>query len=112
MKNVTPNKRTAVEDPARDSSFIPDQLTERGAENLELEKGTSGSQFDAVGVAYVDQGIDSPKNNDLVLVSDDEKRRQEQAATQAQAAFRGYLVRFFILAYLNFCLVNIRVLFI
>lgn len=92
-KNVTPNKKTPVEDPARDSSFIPDQLTERGAENLELEKGTSGSQCDAVGVAYVDQGIDSPKHSDLVPVSDDERRRQEQAATQAQAAFRGYLAR-------------------
>lgn len=94
VKNVTSNKKTPAEDPARDSSFISDQLTERGAENLELEKGTSGSQCDAVAVAYVDQGIDSPNDNDLVPVSDDKRRKQEQAATQAQAAFRGYLVSF------------------
>ncbi|KAH6774506.1 hypothetical protein C2S51_012910 [Perilla frutescens var. frutescens] len=96
-KNVTPDKKTAVktpvEDPARDSSFIPDQLTERGAEILELEKGTSGSQCDAAGVAYVDQGIDSPNNNELFPVSDEERRRQEEAATKAQASFRGYLAR-------------------
>lgn len=96
-KNVTPDKKTAVktpvEDTARDSSFIPDQVTERGAEILELEKGTSGSQCDGGGVAYVDQGIDSPNNNELVPVSDEERRRQEQAATKAQASFRGYLAR-------------------
>ncbi|XP_042024067.1 protein IQ-DOMAIN 31-like [Salvia splendens] len=96
-KNGTPNKKGAlkspVEDPARDSSFIPDQLTERGVEKLELEKGTSASQCGAVGVAYVDQGIDSPKNDELAPVSDEEAKRQEQAATKTQAVFRGYLAR-------------------
>ncbi|XP_042021288.1 protein IQ-DOMAIN 31-like [Salvia splendens] len=96
-KNGTPDKKGAlkspVEDPARDSSFIPDQLTERGVEKLELEKGTSASQCDAAGVAYVDQGIDSPKNDELAPVSDEEAKRQEQAATKTQAVFRGYLAR-------------------
>ncbi|KAL1538672.1 protein IQ-DOMAIN 31-like [Salvia divinorum] len=96
-KNGTPDKKGAlkspVEDPARDSSFIPDQLTERGVEKLDLEKGTSASQCDAVGVAYVDQGIDSPKNDELAPVSDEEAKRQEQAATKTQAVFRGYLAR-------------------
>lgn len=98
MKNGTPDKKsvgkTPHEDPARDSSFIPDQLAERGVENLELEQGLSGSQGGAVGVGYVDQGIDSPKNEELAPVSDEEMRRQEEAATKTQAVFRGYLVKF------------------
>lgn len=105
LKNVTPDKKSGVkapnEDPARDSSFIPDQLTERGVESLELEKGLSGSQCDAVGVAYVDQGLDSPTNEELAPVSDEEKRRQEEAATKTQAVFRGYLVKFSSTAYIN-----------
>lgn len=98
MKNVTPDKKTAaktaVEDLARNSSVISDpcQLTERGAENLELEKGTSGSPSDTIAIAHVNQGVDSQSNNELVPVSDAEMRRQEQAATKAQAVFRGYLV--------------------
>ncbi|KAI3452331.1 hypothetical protein Pfo_008996 [Paulownia fortunei] len=98
-KNVTPDKKTSVktpvEDLARNSPVISDpfQLTERGAENLELEKGTSGSPCDTIALSPVNQGVDSQNNNVSVPVSDAEMRRQEQAATKAQAAFRGYLAR-------------------
>lgn len=100
MKNVTTDKKngakTPIEDLARDSSVISDpfQLTERGTESMELENGISGSQCDAIAVAHVDQGVDSQSNDELVPVSDDEMRKQDQAATKTQAAFRGYLVTF------------------
>ncbi|XP_042008764.1 protein IQ-DOMAIN 31-like isoform X2 [Salvia splendens] len=96
-KNVTPNKKavvkTPVEDPVRDSSFISYQFTKSGVENLELDKGTSGSRCDAVDAACEDQGIDSPKRYEFAPVSDEDMRRQEQAATKTQAVFRGYLAR-------------------
>ncbi|CAI9758642.1 unnamed protein product [Fraxinus pennsylvanica] len=75
-KNFTAEKRTAA--PTGDLtvspllvSDLPYQATDRGAENLECDKGIVG-----------------PNSSD-----DGEIRRQEQAATKAQAAFRGYMAR-------------------
>ncbi|KAL8471541.1 hypothetical protein ACS0TY_028976 [Phlomoides rotata] len=98
-KNVTTDKKngekTPIEDLARDSSVISDpcQMTERGAESLELENGISRSQCDAISVAHVGQGVDSQSDDALVPVSDDEMRRQYEAAMKTQAVFRGYLAR-------------------
>ncbi|KAL3833239.1 hypothetical protein ACJIZ3_007975 [Penstemon smallii] len=89
-KNVTPDKesaaKTPVEDPAGNSPVIsyPSRITDRDAENIELEKGKSD-------IPYL--GVDSQSNNGSVPLSDAEIQSQEQAATKAQAAFRGYLAR-------------------
>ncbi|XP_051140449.1 protein IQ-DOMAIN 31-like [Andrographis paniculata] len=70
---------------------------ERGVENLEIEKGSSALISDATALSLSlspgDQTVVSPSNNMSAPVSDAEARRQEQAATVAQAAFRGYLAR-------------------
>ncbi|KAL6520362.1 hypothetical protein OROMI_032542 [Orobanche minor] len=100
-KNVTPDKLKAdkapVEDISPDSPVISDPypLTESGVETLlELEKGTSGPQCDAIlGLSPVNQGVDSQSNNGLVPVGDADMTRQEQAAAKVQAAFRSYLAR-------------------
>ncbi|KAK6155115.1 hypothetical protein DH2020_009363 [Rehmannia glutinosa] len=99
MKNVTPDKKTAVKTPVEDlppnTTVISDsyQLTERGVETLELEKGTSGSPCDTLALSPVNQCVDSQSNNVLIPVVDAEMERQEQAATKTQAVFRGYLAR-------------------
>ncbi|KAL6551544.1 hypothetical protein OROGR_007698 [Orobanche gracilis] len=100
-KNVTPDKLKAdkapIEDISPDSPVISDpyQLTESGVETLlELEKGTSGPQCDAIlGLSPVNQGVDSQSNNGLVPGGDADMTRQEQAAAKVQAAFRSYLAR-------------------
>ncbi|KAL6552980.1 hypothetical protein OROGR_006822 [Orobanche gracilis] len=100
-KNVTPDKLKAdkapIEDISPDSPVISDPypLTESGVETLlELERGTSGPQCDAIlGLSPVNQGVDSQSNNGLVPVGDADITRQEQAAAKVQAAFRSYLAR-------------------
>ncbi|EYU34101.1 hypothetical protein ABFS82_08G020900 [Erythranthe guttata] len=96
-KNVTPDKRTGQKTPAEDlpgnspviSDPHPRQITERDMENLELEKATSGSPCDAIALSPVNL----QNSNSAVAVSDAEMTKQEEAATKAQAAFRGYLAR-------------------
>ncbi|KAK4417684.1 protein IQ-DOMAIN 31 [Sesamum alatum] len=96
-RNVAADQKTSpktpVEDQAGKSPVISDtcQLTERGVETLQVEKGTS--PCDSVGSSPVHQGVDSQSNDAFPPVDDAEMRRQEQAATKAQAAFRGYLAR-------------------
>lgn len=98
MKNFTAEKRTAA--PTGDLtvnpllvSDLPYQATDRGAENPEYDKGTPANlPCETAALAHIDQslglqGIVGPNSSD-----DAEIRRQEQAATKAQAAFRGYMV--------------------
>lgn len=105
MKNVTPDKKTAEKTPVDDlpgnSPVIsdPSQLTERGVDTLELEKETFGSPCDAIALSPVNLSVDSQNNNSTVAVSDAEMKKQDDAATKAQAAFRGYLVNFSNIAY-------------
>ncbi|KAL0450579.1 UNVERIFIED_CONTAM: protein IQ-DOMAIN 31 [Sesamum latifolium] len=97
MKNVVPDKRTSpktpLEDQAGKSPVISDscQLTESAVETLQVEKGTS--PCDSITSSPVHQGVDSQSNDAFPPVDDAEMRRQDQAATKAQAAFRGYLAR-------------------
>ncbi|KAG8384722.1 hypothetical protein BUALT_Bualt04G0147800 [Buddleja alternifolia] len=94
-KNVTPDKKTAVktvvDDLAGNSPVISDpcQFTDRDTESLELEKGAS----DSIASLSLDPNVDSQSNLTSIPISDAERRRLEQAATKAQAAFRGYLAR-------------------
>ncbi|KAL0332047.1 UNVERIFIED_CONTAM: protein IQ-DOMAIN 31 [Sesamum calycinum] len=96
-RNVVPDKKTSpktpLEDQAGKSPVISDpcQLTESGVETLQVEKGTS--PCDSITSSPVHQGADSRSNDAFPPVDDAEMRRQDQAATKAQAAFRGYLAR-------------------
>ncbi|KAI3462948.1 hypothetical protein Pfo_019611 [Paulownia fortunei] len=98
-KNATPDKKAAAKTPAEDldgnSPVITDprQFTDKSAENMELEKGTSGTPCGIIASSTVNQGLESQSNFVSVPVSDAEMRRQGQAATKAQAVFRGYLAR-------------------
>ncbi|XP_073148432.1 protein IQ-DOMAIN 31-like [Henckelia pumila] len=86
--------KTQVENQSGKSAVItdpPPQLTDGNAEDMEIAKGTSGAPCDATQYSG-NQGVDSQINL-LVPVDDAEMRRQEHAATIAQAAFRGFLAR-------------------
>ncbi|KAL0377523.1 UNVERIFIED_CONTAM: protein IQ-DOMAIN 31 [Sesamum radiatum] len=95
--HVVPDKKTSpvtpLEDQAGKSPVISDscQLTESGVETLQVEKGTS--PCDSITSSPVHQGVDSQSNDAFPPVDDAAMRRQDQAATKAQAAFRGYLAR-------------------
>lgn len=93
MQNATLDRKAAAKAPVEDLAdpviSNPVQLTDKGAETVGLEKGTSGTPG---GNIAVDQGLESQSNFVPVPVSDDEMRRQHQAATKVQAVFRGYLV--------------------
>ncbi|KAK4409880.1 protein IQ-DOMAIN 31 [Sesamum angolense] len=99
MQNVTFDKKAAAKTPAEDlggnSPVISDpcQVTDKGPENVELEKGTSGIESSTVASLPVNQDLESHSKFVPVQVSDAEMQRQGQAATKAQAAFRGYLAR-------------------
>ncbi|KZV46335.1 protein IQ-DOMAIN 31-like [Dorcoceras hygrometricum] len=97
-KWVSPHEKAAaksqVENQAGKSAVItdlPPQLTDRNAEDVEIVKGTSGASCDAKQYSG-NQDVDS-QSNIPVPVDETEMRRQEHAATIAQAAFRGYLAR-------------------
>lgn len=101
-KNVAPYTKAAapktpVEDLSGNSPVISDPYpitTNRGSDNLELEKGTPEFEFDTIALSSpVEQIVDSQNDNAPLPVGDAETRRQEHAATVAQSAFRGYLAR-------------------
>ncbi|KAL8528312.1 hypothetical protein ACS0TY_005935 [Phlomoides rotata] len=94
-KNASLDRKASVKPPVVANPVIsnPVQLTDKVAENLELEKGTSGTPGGTIASLPVDQGLESQSNFVPVPVSDDEMRRQHQAATKVQAVFRGYLAR-------------------
>ncbi|KAL0461639.1 UNVERIFIED_CONTAM: protein IQ-DOMAIN 31 [Sesamum latifolium] len=87
--------KTPAEDLGGSSPVISDpcQVTDKGPENVELEKGTSGIASSTVASLPVNQDLESHSNFVPVQVSDAEMQRQGQAATKVQAAFRGYLAR-------------------
>ncbi|KAL0381067.1 UNVERIFIED_CONTAM: protein IQ-DOMAIN 31 [Sesamum angustifolium] len=98
-KNVTSDKKAAAKTPAEDlggnSPVISDpcQVLNKGPENVELEKGTSGIESSTVASLPLNQDLESHSKFVPVQVSDAEMQRQGQAATKAQAAYRGYLAR-------------------
>ncbi|CAK9186125.1 unnamed protein product [Ilex paraguariensis] len=84
-KKASIASNAASGDLAVDSPEIPDLLcpnTDRSGENIEFEKGTTAN-------VPCDAAVLLPGKQD----ADAEVMRQEQAATTAQAAFRGYLAR-------------------
>ncbi|XP_075501196.1 LOW QUALITY PROTEIN: protein IQ-DOMAIN 31-like [Primulina tabacum] len=84
--------KSPVENQAGKSAVItdpPPQLTDRNVEDMEIEKGRSAAPCDATQYS----GNQHSQSNLMVPVDDDEMRRQEHAATIAQAAFRGYMAR-------------------
>uniref|UniRef100_A0A5B7AVM4 DUF4005 domain-containing protein n=1 Tax=Davidia involucrata TaxID=16924 RepID=A0A5B7AVM4_DAVIN len=102
-KNATIAKKTPIAakalpgdlaiDPPVISEFAP-QITDRSGENAEFEKGTAANlAFDAVVSLPGKQGADIEATMGLNSAHNAEITRQEQAATKAQAAFRGYLAR-------------------
>lgn len=73
-------------------SDLPPQTTYRSDENTELERGISANlSCDAVLLPGI-QGTDTEGVMVLNSANNSEIIRQEQAATKAQAAVRGYLV--------------------
>ncbi|XP_031108330.1 protein IQ-DOMAIN 31-like isoform X1 [Ipomoea triloba] len=90
-------KKVPVSDLVEDPPVIPDSSSHninRGEEKTELDKGTTtGLPGDSVVLSSVAQGVDSQLTLGTVSVDDAELQRQEQAATKAQAVFRGYLAR-------------------
>ncbi|XP_016506296.1 protein IQ-DOMAIN 31 [Nicotiana tabacum] len=71
----------------------PIQNVDRGSETA-VEKGTSiGITCDSAALSSVIQDIESQVTNGALSADDAELKRLEQAATKAQAAFRGYLAR-------------------
>lgn len=114
MQNATPDRNATAKTPAEDLAgnfpviSNPCQFTDKGAENMELEKGTSGTSGGSIALSPVDHGLESQSNFVSVPVSVDEMRRQGQAATKAQAVFRGYLVIFSGIAYdIDIYLINV-----
>lgn len=71
---------------------LPPQTTHRSVENTELERCTSDNL--SCGVAFLPgkQGADTEGDERLISANNREILQQEQAATKAQAAFRGYMV--------------------
>ncbi|XVE54828.1 hypothetical protein DITRI_Ditri03aG0114000 [Diplodiscus trichospermus] len=76
------------------SSQLSPYATERDERKLELEnKETANISHDDGISLRTSQGIDSQKPTVQEALYDPERIKQEQAATMAQAAFRGYLAR-------------------
>ncbi|KAA8548003.1 hypothetical protein F0562_004432 [Nyssa sinensis] len=102
-KNATIGKKTPSAakalsgDLARDPTVIsefPPQTIGRSGENAEFKKGTAADlACDAVVSLPKKQGADIEATMGLNSALNAEITRQEQAATKAQAAFRGYLAR-------------------
>ncbi|CAI9780662.1 unnamed protein product [Fraxinus pennsylvanica] len=100
-KNVKIEKKAAAKTPAEDLSAnslasldLSSQVTDRGPNNVEFEKGTiAGAPCDNADVLTVNQGVGAQSTLDLISIDTAELRRQGEAATKAQAAFRGYLAR-------------------
>jgi hypothetical protein len=92
------SKNAAIEEKVAPSepyviSDLPPQTTYRSDENTELERGISASlSFDAVSLP-ANQGADTEGVVVLNSANNAELIRQDQAATKAQAAVRGYLAR-------------------
>lgn len=68
------------------------QSVDRGAENIESIKGVPGDACDPATSIPAKQGVALLETTVLSPADDEERVRQEEAATKAQAAFRGYLV--------------------
>lgn len=98
-KNARHDKKDAAktpeENPAKDSLVIsnPHIVTDGGGENLELQNSTSGISRGTGTSVPVNQDVKSRNVSVLRPVSDAEMRRQEQAAANVQAVFRGFLAR-------------------
>ena len=77
------------------SSQLNPYATERDERKLELENKETANISHDDGISLpMSQGIDSQKSTLQDSLYDPERIKQEQAATMAQAAFRGYLVFF------------------
>lgn len=68
------------------------QSIDRGGENVESEKGVPGDAFDPATSTPAKQDVALLETTVLSPADDEDRPRQEEAATKAQAAFRGYLV--------------------
>lgn len=98
MKNVANEKDVWVASKAPEADLGLDPLVVSEAPNvidknemLELEnREASGGR-----ILSGDQDADIQACRQLNTLNDPERTRQEQAATKAQAAFRGFLVNFY-----------------
>ncbi|XP_009776751.1 protein IQ-DOMAIN 31-like isoform X4 [Nicotiana sylvestris] len=93
-KDISGEKRFVTKAFAGDLAPNPPiQNVDRGSETA-VEKGTSiGITCDSAALSSVIQDIESQVTNGALSADDAELKRLEQAATKAQAAFRGYLAR-------------------
>ncbi|KAH6801749.1 hypothetical protein C2S51_033195 [Perilla frutescens var. frutescens] len=96
LKNATPDRKNSTKTSADENSPVtskPCHFTERNVKNMELEENASGNPGAAIASVPVNRCFESKTNFVSVPISDEEMRRQAQAATKAQAVFRGYLAR-------------------
>lgn len=75
--------------------------TDRNGGNLVLESATTDNLPPEVDLSSGNQDVDAKENVELGLPTNTEIIKLEQAATKAQAAFRGYLVIFSSVKYLK-----------
>lgn len=97
LKNATVDRKSVIKTSAEENYpvvSIPSHFPDKDAKNLELEKSTSATPGATIASIPVDCCFESKNNFVSVPVSDDEMSRQVQAATKAQAVFRGYSVIF------------------
>lgn len=100
MKDASGEKISSAKAPVGDLSIdspsldLPVQNFDNGGDQAGLEKGTSTDfACETASLSSATHDIEPPVNG--TTSSDDaELKRQEHAATIAQAAFRGYLVLF------------------
>ncbi|PIN19674.1 hypothetical protein CDL12_07651 [Handroanthus impetiginosus] len=96
-KNATPGKKaagkTSAEHLAENTPIVSDPYrpADKGVGNTEFEKATSGVPHDSI--VSANHSSESESTFVPVPVDDAEMRRRVEAATKAQAAFRGYLAR-------------------
>ncbi|XP_059294002.1 protein IQ-DOMAIN 31 [Lycium ferocissimum] len=98
-KDVTGEKKSSAKAPLEDLSLNsptldpPVQNFDNGGEEAALEKGTSTDfACETASLSSATHDID-PHVERAISTDDAELKRQEDAATKAQAAFRGYLAR-------------------
>lgn len=100
MKDASGEKISSAKAPVGDLSLdspsldLPVQNFDNGGDQAGLEKGTSTDfACETASLSSATHDIE-PHVNGTISTDDAELKRQEHAATIAQAAFRGYLVLF------------------
>lgn len=111
MKDVNIERKASLAAKAPSSDFAVNppvvldpalQTTNTSGDNMEFENGVENLPSSKVTLLPGTQGGDGHGATILNSADSDELNRQQQAATKAQAAFRGYLVIFCVIKYCTY----------